>query len=139
MYNIGEKVEIVKTGEKYSTYYDWFNVNARDVDHSIIARYGKNSDIKEGETYTIIAKGAHENNSDMLYLITTKTEGYKDETKVILIGEKGIARKRCMTISEVKNALYNKLSLEEIEKILGYNITVIHDVTVVHDITDVVI
>lgn len=89
-FKIGDKVKIKNFGRCYTTYKDWFIENDIPREDCIGFCYGMNAEEAvvnaEDTIFTVIAKGLHNSNEDMLYLI--KVNGHSK--KSFLIGESGI-------------------------------------------------
>lgn len=80
-FNIGDRVEVVNTGNLYSSYGGWINIYAKGYRNYWVC--GSYPD--EKEIYTIVAKGKHEISNKMIYLIQNNKN-----KRVYIIGEKGI-------------------------------------------------
>lgn len=104
MYKIGDEVKIIDGGRIYSTYIDWFIKNCDNIEY--FCRYAYSSSIKEKINYIILGKGIHETNGKMLYIISAN----EDYAPIFLISEDGI------------ELVEKEMTLEEIEKALGYKI-----------------
>lgn len=118
MYEVGEVVKVKDIGKRYSTYYNWFDLHARDVRPSVVALYGSD-DYKELYTkmkYKIIAKGKHEHEDTMLYLLWY--DGDQDRASyyshILLMGEEGIKTPpKKMTVKEIESELGYEIELVE--------------------------
>lgn len=58
MYEVGEVVKVADIGRRYSTYYNWFDLHARDVRPSVVALYASDfcKELYTKVDYKIIAK-----------------------------------------------------------------------------------
>lgn len=82
---VGDIVEVVNTGNSYTTYSDWFKENEPDIG----LRYAFGQTVPEGTGYKVIAKHPHNKRSkDILYAIS-KGSSY---SSVYLVGERAIKK-----------------------------------------------
>lgn len=86
---VGDIVELIDTGQLYTTYHTWFKEN--NVDINIAARYDYAGDVNLSIRgfYRILAVGKHNDTDVMMYAITQKDEVLFGGN---LVGERGIKK-----------------------------------------------
>lgn len=113
LFNVGDIVKVTDEGCQYSTYPSFFtqNFGISPKSEDFSSRYCYNVYIdmvnENEEEYKIVGFGKHITTDKIIYVIEDSN------SRIFLIGEDGI------------DAILRKMTLEEIEKELGYKIKLI--------------
>lgn len=86
-FNVGDMVKVVRCGQAYTTYENWFNEQGLGAYYTTRYAYSINPyDINDSETvYKVVKRGTHHYGDDNLYLIQRD-----DYAPMFLIGEEGL-------------------------------------------------
>ena len=88
-FNVGDMVKVIRCGNAYTTYENWFKEQELGSYYTTKYAYGINpNDINNSNTvYKVVKRGIHCCGDDNLYLIQRQND---DFAPMFLIGEKGL-------------------------------------------------
>ena len=106
-FNVGDMVKVIRCGNAYTTYENWFKEQELGSYYTTKYAYGINpNDINDNSNtvYEVVKRGIHRCGDDNLYLIQRQND---DFAPMFLIGEKGLKAVKDKFL--VKNELCNDL------------------------------